>query len=50
VLEKLEKLAKNPNLGNPSLKNASIRSILITKHNRVYYTLIGKTNLCPYNF
>jgi plasmid stabilization system protein ParE len=28
LFDKLEKLAKNPNLGNPSLKNASIRSIL----------------------
>lgn len=35
--EKVNLLTKNPKIGKPSLKVKGIRSIQITKHNRLYY-------------
>ncbi len=34
---RIDSLKQNPNIGQPSLKNA--RSILITRHNRHYYRI-----------
>jgi plasmid stabilization system protein ParE len=35
--EKINLLSQNPKIGKPSLKVKSVRSIMITKHNRMYY-------------
>ena len=37
VNKKLDNLSKQPNIGIKSEKNPSIRSILFTSHNRLYY-------------
>jgi plasmid stabilization system protein ParE len=41
--DKIALLIKNPKTGRKSLKNSTIRSIPITKHNRLYYQV--KDNL-----
>ncbi len=35
---RIEEIKQNPKIGRPSLKDKNIRSIIITKHNRLYYT------------
>ncbi len=42
LFEKLGKIAENPKLGKPSVKNKGFRSILITEHNRAYSKITGK--------
>lgn len=39
--ERLKTLSIQPYIGAPSLKVKSVRSILITKHNRIYYRIKG---------
>ena len=43
VNKKLENLSQRPYLGIRSQKNSSIRSILFTPHNRLYYRITGQT-------
>ncbi len=40
---KIDILAKNPKVGRISVKKDTIRSIPITKHNRLYYRIDKKT-------
>jgi plasmid stabilization system protein ParE len=37
LIEKLDTLSLQPNIGKPSSKNQGVRSLLISKHNRVFY-------------
>ncbi len=39
--KKVELLAINPDIGRKSFKDPSIRKILLTKHNLLYYQFIG---------
>lgn len=39
LLERLKTLSTQPFIGAPSTKIKSVRSILITKHNRIYYRI-----------
>ena len=41
--KKVDALAINPNIGKRTIKNPSIRKILITKHNMLYYEVVGNT-------
>ena len=41
VNQKLSNLSKRPFAGIKSDKNPSVRSILFTKHNRLYYRITG---------
>jgi hypothetical protein len=43
VNKKLDNLSKQPFVGIKSEKNPSIRSILFTPHNRLYYKISGNT-------
>lgn len=40
---KLETLSHQPFIGKPSNRKTNTRSILITKHNRVFYRVDGET-------
>ena len=37
IEKRIEVLSNFPNIGIPSLKDPSIRSIILTKHNKLYY-------------
>ena len=37
----VDKLTNNPTLGRKTFKNPSIRKLLITKHNMLYYEVTG---------
>ena len=39
VINKLENLSRFPEMGNESKKFYGVRSLLLTKHNRLYYRL-----------
>lgn len=48
IFRKYELLANMPNIGVPVSSNKGIRSILITKHNKIYYR-VEKGNLIIIN-
>ncbi len=37
IEKRIEVLSRFPNIGIASLKDASVRSIILTKHNKLYY-------------
>jgi plasmid stabilization system protein ParE len=39
----IEQIMKYPTAGKKSVKNKDVRSILVTKHNKLYYRISGKT-------
>lgn len=43
VNKKLDNLSKRPFIGIKSNKNSSVRSILFTPHNRLYYRITNQT-------
>lgn len=45
---RIELISKFPHLGKPSIKSPSIRKIVITKHNSLYY-LVDKENIVLLN-
>ena len=40
---KLDKLSHSPGLGTTTLKKPGIKRLIITKHNKIYYRVKGKT-------
>jgi len=40
IEKRIEVLSKFPNIGIASLKDPSIRNIILTKHNKLYYRVI----------
>ncbi len=41
VFRKIEQIEANPEIGSPSSKLKNIRTLHITKHNRLYYKVVG---------
>lgn len=41
--KRLDTLSEQPFIGAPAAEAKTVRSILITKHNRLYYRIKGKT-------
>ena len=39
----IERISKNPNTGRKSSKYRDVRSVLVTKHNRIYYQVKENT-------
>ncbi len=39
--DKVDTIAKNPSIGRKTSKNPTIRKVLITKHNILYYEVTG---------
>ncbi len=44
--ERLKTVSEQPYIGPPSVVIKSVRSILITKHNRIFYRIKGHTITC----
>jgi len=43
IYESVHKLAEIPFAGSPTLRNKNVRSISVTRHNKIYYRIKGKT-------
>ena len=43
LLQVIDKIINRPTIGRVSIKNKTIRSVLVTKHNRLYYSIDGDT-------
>ncbi len=43
--KRIETLRKQPYIGKPSSSKPNLRTILITKHNRLYYKLVRTASL-----
>jgi hypothetical protein len=42
IQERLQTLVGEPMIGMASSKNKAVRYIVLTKHNKLYYTIVGK--------
>ena len=50
VYKRIDQIGKFPEMGMPSKKKKTVRSVKIDKHNRMYYRTKGKTIIIVYFF